>query len=142
MFWNSADNAKTTKVGAPYGTSERYLLQAALSYISSEYHASVGGLFRPISDEVRSYLLAKVATKLEFLEKEFIGNKQFLVGNGLTVADAYLYICLSWSPYLKLDLDAYPHVSAYFKRISELPNVKAAHARIAENPTSVLPKND
>ena len=67
-----------------------------------------------------------------------IGNKEFLVGNSFTIADSYLYIVLSWTGYVGVDLAPFPNVKAFFDRISNLPNVKAAHARMAENPATVL----
>eukprot|EP01040_Poterioochromonas_malhamensis_P021275 gene21275-25630_t len=49
------------KVAPVAGTTERYELLVALSYIASEYHATIGGLFYPGSEEVKSYLRAKLA---------------------------------------------------------------------------------
>ncbi|KAJ3252368.1 hypothetical protein HDU77_005194 [Chytriomyces hyalinus] len=128
-----ADNA-VTPVGAKNGTSERYLLQSKLSWISSELHGTVGGLFNPtISAEVREYITAKSYDKLKFLnDVELADGRKYFVGSGFTVADSYLYIVLSWSPYIKLDLSKYPKVEAYFKNIAELPFVKEAHAAMAK----------
>ncbi|KAJ3222263.1 hypothetical protein HDU81_010017, partial [Chytriomyces hyalinus] len=128
-----ADNA-VTPVGAKNGTSERYLLQSKLSWISSELHGTVGGLFNPtISAEVREYITAKAYDKLKFLnDVELADGRKYFVGSGFTVADSYLYIVLSWSPYIKLDLSKFPKVEAYFKGISELDFVKEAHAAMAK----------
>ena len=101
-------------------------------------HPSIGGLFAPNSEEVKAFIKGRANQKLEYLEKEFIGHKHFVVGNSFTVADSYLFIVLSWTQYVGIDLAPFPNVSAYYQRISELPNVKAAKERMAENPSSVL----
>jgi glutathione S-transferase len=79
--------------------------------------------------------------KLAYLEKTLLGgNKHYLVGEKLSVADIYLYIVLSWIQYLggALDLSAYPKVKAFFERVGALDGVKAAHARIATNPATTI----
>lgn len=87
---------------------------------------------------MKAFFTTRVATKLEYLEKTFIANKQFVVGDSFTVADAYLYICLTWTPSVGIDLTPYPAVKAYLARIGDLPNVKAAHARIATSPATIV----
>ncbi|KAI9332805.1 glutathione-s-transferase [Obelidium mucronatum] len=126
------DNAETS-VGPKSGTSERYVLQSKLSYVSSEVHGTVGGLFKPnLSEEISTYLHEKYALKLKFLnDVELADGRKFWVGDAFTVADAYLYIVLSWSGYLKIDLTPYPAVKSYFDGIAALDHVKEAHAAIA-----------
>jgi glutathione S-transferase len=122
-----ADLAPGT-VGAAAGTKERYELIGALSYISSEVHGTMGGLFYPASEDAHDYIRGKLAEKLDYVEAHFIGEKQFVVGHSFTVADAYLYIVLSWMGYAKVDLTAYPRTKAYSERIGQLEIVKKAHA--------------
>eukprot|EP01031_Cornospumella_fuschlensis_P025049 gene25049-30256_t len=78
------------------GTNARYELQSALSYVSSEFHGSIGALFMPSSEEVKSFLRARLQKKLEYVEQTFVGDKEFVVGGKFSIADAYLYICLTW----------------------------------------------
>jgi hypothetical protein len=71
--------------------------------------------------------------KLDFLDKtELAGGKHYLVGDTFTVADSYLYIVLSWSGYLGIDLSPYANVTAYYENIKKLPFVVEAHAKMAE----------
>eukprot|EP00599_Poterioochromonas_sp_BG-1_P009409 CAMPEP_0173152726 /NCGR_PEP_ID=MMETSP1105-20130129/12416_1 /TAXON_ID=2985 /ORGANISM="Ochromonas sp., Strain BG-1" /LENGTH=206 /DNA_ID=CAMNT_0014068485 /DNA_START=68 /DNA_END=688 /DNA_ORIENTATION=+ len=132
-----ADQAPNT-VAPANGTTERYLVQNALNYIASEVHPSIGGLFYPNSEEIKDSIRARGQQKLTYLENNLIADRQFLVGNSFTIADSYLYIVLSWSGYVGVDLTPFPRVKAYFERIGNLPVVKEAHARIAENPSTVL----
>ena len=120
------------------GTSGRYLVQNALNYVASEVHTSIGGLFYPHGEETKAFLKKKSAQKLEFLENHLLATSDYLVGNSFTIADSYLYIVLSWSGYVGVDLTPFPKVRAYSERVGNLPNVKAAHARMAESPATVL----
>lgn len=126
------------KVAPENGTFERYEVQNVLNYIASEVHPSIGHLFYPNSDEIKEYIKSKAAQKLTFLENNLIGDKEYLVGNSFTIADSYLYIALSWTQYVGIDLAPYSKVKSYFERIGGLENVKTAHARMAENPATVL----
>ena len=126
------------KVAPPNGTTQRYEVQNALNYIASEVHPSIGHLFYPNNEEIKAYIKSKAAAKLTFLENNLIGDKHFLVGNAFSIADSYLYIALSWTQYVGIDLAPYPKVKAYFERIGDLDFVKAAHARMATNPATVL----
>ena len=108
--------------------------------MASELHASCGPLFGPASDEVKAYLLARVEKKYSTLNDLLLKDKSFLVGNDFTVADSYAYIVISWAGYLGLDMTKFPVVQAYFERVKALPNVAAAHARMAESPKTVVQK--
>ena len=48
------------------------------------------------------------------------------MGDGFTVADAYLFVVLSWSNHAGLDLDPLPITKAYIARVAERPGVRAA----------------
>ena len=65
--------------------------------------------------KVRDYSLKKVADKLKYVNENLVNGKQFVVGNSFSVADAYLYIVLSWEPYAKFDTKPFPNVQAYFE---------------------------
>lgn len=132
-----ADQAPGT-VAPEFGTNARYEVIAALSYISSEFHGTIGGLFYPASEEVHKYIREKLAKKFSFLESNLIGQKEFIVGNKFSIADAYLYICLTWTAYLQIDLSPYPNTKAYLERIGALEKVAAAKERLATKPTTTI----
>jgi glutathione S-transferase len=113
------------------------VLHNVLSYISTEVHPSISGTFFG-PEEVRSFVREKAAQKLTYLEHHLIADKQFLVGDSFTIADAYLYIVLSWTSIVNIDLTPYPKVKGYFERVGAMENVKAAHARIATNPSTTI----
>jgi len=121
------------------GTSDFYLLLSALGYITSEVHPAVGIFFSPNPPaDVKALREETVAKKLSFLEKTLLAGKPFIVGNKLSIADLYLYIVLSWTAYVHIDLSPYPHVKKFYEGIAALDNVKAAQARIATSPSTTI----
>ena len=127
------------RVAPVNGTVARAVLQNVLSYVSTEVHPSIGGLFNPtLGDETKAFIRGNAAKKLTYLENTLIADKSYLVGDAFTIADSYLYIVLSWTNYVGIDLSPYPRVQAYAARIGALENVKAAHARIATSPTTTI----
>ncbi len=132
-----ADQAAPGTIAPANGTTERAVLQNVLSYVSTEVHPSIGTLFYPtLAEDVKAWYRGNAAKKLAYLESTIIGDKSFVVGNSFTIADSYLYIVLSWTAYVGIDLAPYPRVQAYSARIGALDNVKAAHARIATSPST------
>lgn len=49
------------------------------------------------------------------------------MGNDFTALDAYLYTTLTWSGYVGIDLNRWPSLQAFVKRVGDRPAVKAAH---------------
>jgi len=127
-----ADNGKNERKIAPAnGTTGRYQVQNALNYIASEVHTSIGGLFNPKWDDAaRALIKDRAYQKFEYLTKNDLNGKNYLVGDSFTVADSYLYICLSWVGYVGLTLDNHPVIKSYYERIGNLDFVKEAHARM------------
>ena len=110
-------------------------MQQALNYVASEVHTSIGGLFNPAhTEETRAFTTKLAAKRLTYLENELLKGKRFLVGDSFTIADSYLYIVLSWTGYVGIDLSPYPTVKAYYEGIGALEGVRAAHALIATSP--------
>lgn len=127
------------KVAPAYGTSERYVLQSVLSYLSSEVHPAMGVLFNTsLAPEVSTFCRERLAKKLEYVESALVGDKKYLVGDSLTVVDIYLYIVLTWHAFVNVDLTPYPKIKAYFDAIGADEHVAAAHARLVSNPSSTL----
>jgi len=114
------------------------LVIQALNYVASEAHASIGHLFnKSAHEEATKHMHATFHKKLAYLEKQLTG-KTYLVGDKASIADFYLYIVLSWHPYVGVSLEAYPNLVAYSATIGALEPVAAAHARMATSPATVL----
>lgn len=125
------------KIAPVYGSTERYLVQQFLNYTASEVHSCIGGLFHPEhNDATRAFYNKLISKRLTYLNDNVLPGKEFLVGSSFSISDSYLYIVLSWTPYVGVDLTPYPVVKAYFERIGGLKFVQEAHARMSTSPAT------
>jgi glutathione S-transferase len=121
-----ADLRPASGLAPANGTMDRYRLQGALAFISSELHKTVGNLFNPaLADVMREAVLAKLDTRLGQLSVQ-MGDREWLVGDKFTVADAYLHAVLSWLPGFNIDLGKWPVLAAHQARVAARPSVIAA----------------
>ena len=120
------DHAPAKKLVPAAGTSERYRLQEWLNYIASEVHKGIGQMFNPAMPEDYKAIVKKTLgeRQLPFLEKALAG-KDYLLGQ-FSVADGYLFTVLRWTSIHKVDLSAYPNISAFMKRMAARPAVQEA----------------
>jgi glutathione S-transferase len=108
------------------GSFERYQLMEILNYITSEVHKGFSPLFNPkISADWKASATANLEKKFDWLSG-FLKDKNFLMGNTFTVADAYLFTVLNWTGHLKIDLSGWPVLTAYQARIAQRPKVQQA----------------
>lgn len=103
---------------------KRYELQSWLTFIGTEVHKQFSPLFNPNSAEAqKTASVQALKGRFAYLEKE-LGARQYLMGDKYNVADAYLFVVLSWAGYVKLELS--PGLQAYLGRIAVRPAVQAA----------------
>jgi len=121
-----ADLSPAAKLAPAAGTFERYRLLELLAYINSEIHKNFGPLFYPtLGEEVKKFARDNLNKRLDWLEKS-IGSKTYLMGEQFTVADAYLYVVLSWSSHVGIDLGKWPALKRHNDRVGARPHVIAA----------------
>ena len=80
--------------------------------------------FRKAPTEVVEDCLAAARSALGVLESHLAG-REWLVGEGATVADIDIYGVVAFAGEAGIDLAEYPQVSAWAKRIEALPGFKA-----------------
>jgi glutathione S-transferase len=121
-----ADQKPDSGLAPRAGTFERYQLMEILNYITSEVHKGFSPLFNPkISADWKASAIANLEKKFDWLTA-FLKDKNYLMGNTFTVADAYLFTVLSWTGHLKIDLSRWPVLTAYQARIAQRPKVQQA----------------
>jgi len=121
-----ADQKPGSGLAPAPGTIDRYRVQEWLSFVGSEMHKTYGPLFRPTTPEEFKVLSREViGRRVAWLDKELAG-KQYLMGDKFTVADAYLFTVLRWSPRVGVDLSKSPNVTAYVDRVAARPKVQEA----------------
>lgn len=124
-----ADQKPEAGLAPAWGTPDRYRLIDTLNYLSTEVHKRIFGiLLSPTSsdamkEEVRP-LLPKALDALSLR----LGEREHLVGDRFTVADAYLVTLLNWFRHVGVDLRQWPVIAAYQKRQTARPAVAQAMA--------------
>jgi glutathione S-transferase len=121
-----ADQKPGTGLAPAAGSMARYRLAEWLNYISSEIHKQLGPFFNPkLPPEWRENQVSLLSKRFDILAERFKGHP-YLMGDGFTVADAYLFTVLNWCNLLKVDLGKWPALTEYLGRIAARPSVQAA----------------
>ncbi len=108
---------------------ERSRLHQWLCFIGTELHK---GLFVPLLDrkappEVKTYVLGKNISRLDFLEN-YLKGREFLLDH-FSVADAYLVTVINWTMATPpIELAKWPTVKAYYDRLRARPSIANAVA--------------
>ena len=109
-------------LGAP-GELGRYRLLEMLAYISTEVHKAFHPLFDPTATEQEKKDAADtIAAKLKFISSKFAGH--YLFGADASVADAYLFVMLTWAAKNKLAIPE--KLKAFSERMRTRPTVHIA----------------
>ncbi len=113
---------------APADGPARYRLQLWLNFITSELHKLV---FTPLlshksNDGARAFAREHIAPRFDYLNAHLDG-RDFLLDR-FTVADAYLVTVLNWTRPTGIDLNQWPAVLAYFRRMHQCDSVARAFA--------------
>ena len=120
-----ADQKPASGIAPANGTFERSRLQEMLTYINSELHKTIGGMFNPaMNAETKTQSIATAHKRLAWVAAKLEG-KDYLLGN-FSVADGYLFTVLGWCQYVGVDLTGYPNLLAFQARMSARPKVQEA----------------
>lgn len=123
-----ADAKPEAGLAPPFGDPDRYRLQEWLSFIGAEIHKAFlfptfwykdeGSLAKP---------RARIAQTMS-VPSAHLAQREFLVGNSFTVADAHLTWALLLLRPAGIDLAQWPSLSAYLGRMQARPAVRDAIA--------------
>jgi glutathione S-transferase len=121
-----ADLNPSANLAPPVGTRARFRLQEWLGYLNGEVHKNFSPLFNPsVPEAMKQIAKENIARRLAFIEAR-LGDKPFLMGDSFSVADAYLYVILSWRDRVGIDISGFPKVTALYERVRARPAVAAA----------------
>ncbi|WP_343629453.1 glutathione transferase GstA [Roseateles sp.] len=121
-----ADQAPDKQLAPANGTMARYRLQEWLNFITTELHKTFSPLFNPaISEDAKGVFRSKLHDRFKWIDSQLEG-KQYLMGEGFSVADAYLFTVSNWGQHVGVDVSGYPNLVAYRARVAARPAVKEA----------------
>lgn len=103
--------------------ASRYRLLETLAFISAELHKAFKPFFNPTADaDAKAEAGKLVERRLEYIAGELNGD--YLFGGDFSIADAYLFVMLTWAE--KNGLRIPPALAAYQQRIRGRPAVQHA----------------
>ena len=121
-----ADKKPEKKLAPAAGTPDRYRLQEWLNFIATEVHKGTAPLFNPATpDAYKQIVLERLGLRYDHLAKH-LEKRPFLMGDGFTVADGYLFTILNWTNFVGIDLGKWPALKAYMGRVAARPAVQEA----------------
>ena len=114
------------KLAPKAGTLGFFRVVEWLAFVNGEIHKQLSVLFRATStDDMKRAARENALTRYGFVENS-LGDKPYLTGENFTVADAYLYVTLSWLGRIGVDISGYPKLTAYYERCRARPSVQQA----------------
>jgi glutathione S-transferase len=122
-----ADRRPESGLAPAWGTIARYRLIDTLNYLATEVHKK---LFQPIFSpaaptDAKAAAKALLEPTLDYIARR-LGSGSYLVGDGFTVADAYLVTLLNWFGFVGCDLKKWPTIHAYHQKHLRRPSVAQA----------------
>jgi glutathione S-transferase len=108
------------------GTMARVRLQEALNFIATELHKPFAALFnKECPDAWKEVVKTKLAAAFAGVDRT-LARQPYLLGDGFTVADGYLFTVAKWTRFVGISLETWPHLAAFVARTAERPAVHAA----------------
>ncbi len=121
-----ADKAENSKLLPKFGSMERYRAMETLNFVASELHKGIGGLFaKGMPEEGRKLIIERVSKRLGWVDAQ-LANKEYLLGDEFSVADAYAFTVMNWGQWVGIDIKQWPNIAAYMDRVAARPAVQAA----------------
>jgi glutathione S-transferase len=110
----------------PADGPERRKVQSWLSFIGTELHTGVfiALLAKTAPDGAKAFARELLTERLAYVDAHLKG-REFLAGK-FSVADAYLFVMLTWARYLAIDFEPYPNLAVYRERLQTRPSVARA----------------
>ena len=121
-----ADLVPAKKLAPAAGTPERYKLQSWLNFISTELHKQFTPMFsKAVPEEYKTMVKEKLFQRFDTINAHLSTNA-YLLGEGFTAPDAYLYTVLNWAKYFAIDLAKWPAIKSFMERVAARPSAQEA----------------
>lgn len=129
-----ADNYKNHQLLPSIGDFNRYRVLEFSSFIATDVHKGFGPLFNAkISSEDKNDLYIPIIKKRFSYLNTHLENKSYLVTENFTIADAYLFVIITWLSPFKIELSEWPSVEKYFLQLKERESIQKSLAEEKNN---------
>ena len=121
-----ADHMKATTLLPEVGSLSRIRVLEWCNYLTSEIHKSFTPIFHSYLDKESTDKLKNILKKkLSFVDSQLSGQ-MYISGNKFTIADAYLFVLLSWTKPIALDISDLNNLKSFQERVAVRPAVREA----------------
>jgi glutathione S-transferase len=121
-----ADLAPTKNLAPAAGTLQRYRLQEWLTFIGTEMHKGFSPLFNAaMPEEAKTIFKDKLKSRYQWLDGQ-LADRQYLMGEHFSVADAYLFTVTNWTKPTSVDIAEFENLQAWHARVGARPAVQEA----------------
>lgn len=124
-----ADKYQATQLLPAINNMKRYKVLEWLCFVNTDLHKTISVLFNPnvSEDDKNNVFKPLLANKLNIAE-QYLQHRTFIMDEQFTIADAYMFVVLSWLPLVKMDITHYPSLVKYTSTITKRPAVQKALA--------------
>jgi glutathione S-transferase len=105
---------------------DRWRALEATEFMTTEFHGNFRPFFHPDSTEAQKSKAGAVLVARFGTIAEQLGDRRFLVGEQMTIADAYLFVMLTWAAMMGIAVPE--QLVAYAARMRSMPSVAGALA--------------
>lgn len=105
---------------------DRWRALEAVAFMTTELHGNFKPLFYPDTPDAQKTKAKETLVKRFGTLAEQLGDRPYLIGDSFSIADAYLFVMLSWAKNFQLDVSA--GFTPYFARLAGLPSITRALA--------------
>ena len=102
------------------GGAERWRALEATTFMTTEIHRNFIPFFRGGTAQEKEKAAQTLLMRFGTISEQ-LGNKAFLVGEQMTIADCYLFVMLSWAAMMGVELPQ--PLSNHLTRMKSLPSV-------------------
>lgn len=121
-----ANHASAKHLMPPPSDFNYYKVLELLNFIATEIHKGFSPFFNPkSSDEVKQATSRLLQKKFGYIDKQ-LENKDFLLGEQITVADFYLYTMVTWARKVQLDITSLSNLTHFINNMEQRDSVKTA----------------
>ncbi|HUY62373.1 MAG TPA: glutathione transferase GstA [Candidatus Paceibacterota bacterium] len=121
-----ADQAPGKKLMPERGAKAYYEMLSWITFVSTELHKGFGPLFNPnLLEGQKTAAIDRLKKRYAYVDASLAG-KDYLLGRDFSIADAYCYTIMRWSPRAGIALADYPNIAALMKRMEARAGVKKA----------------
>lgn len=122
-----ADKYHATQLLPAINDMKRYRVLEWLSFVNNDLHKICAVLFNPmIPQDVRNNVFKPILESKLKIADQHLQHRTFIMDEQYTVADAYMFVVLSWLPLFEMNIANWPALAKYTSTIAKRPAVQKA----------------